>query len=442
MSDMVARPKANLTPNPSPARRGESDTRPVKRFIEEEPEEILEQFDEEEFIEDEDDYEDERSIDELIRQYGDKPKTRFGCVVWIIAIIAIAALVLAVGGLFTHASVSITPKTFSGTVDDSIALSQTRSETDIQVGVVTKDFQSEVVIPATGQSAADAKAAGTVRFYNATSSAKKIPAGTELVSSKQISYTTIKTITIPKQKSASIPGQVDGSISAVNAGDSGNDSLDDFAFAKPAPAEKGITIHGVTAISGGASGNESAADPSVLDQAKKTVAANLSDQESLVARLSQELPDNAIALPLVIPLADPTVTVDGTHAGEVHVIAHRTVSTFIVDKSAIAQALVAGLSVPDGTHVTMNSFDGLTVTSSDVAQSGAIPQVIHIRITGTATLLGDVDLAQIKSQILGLSRSKTRTLLNSIPEISSYTLSVTPPWRRLLPTDASQISVD
>ena len=454
MSDMVMKPKTSpkkevevLSRTTPPPRKASAPPLMKGRISDEE--EIVEQEQDEDILESSEseeielDYfeQEERSIDQLVHHYGDKPKGRFGCVVWIIAFIAIIAIVFVVGGLFTHATIVIGPKTFTGTVDDSITLSQTRSATTIQIGMVTKDFTSQVVIPATGRSATDTKATGTVRFYNSTTTSKTIPSGTIIISSKQVEYATNKSFTIPKAASSIKSGQVDAVVTAVNAGDTGNDALDDFTFAKPTASEKLITIHSTTVISGGASGNESTADPMVLAQAEQTVKSNLADQNALVARLTDDLPDNSIALPLVIPLADPTITIDGTQNDGVHVVAHRTVSTFVIDKSAIATSLGTSLNVPQGTDVVLNSWNGLTVTSSDVAQGGAIPQTIHVRITGTATLVGNITPSTIVALVAGQTRSQTRTILNKTPEIISYTLSVTPPWRRLLPTDPSQITV-
>ncbi len=443
MSDMVVKKK------PSVKKQAEVLRVPKKEILKEK---VVEQDYDEEIVDldevddgedSELDYfeEEERSIEQLIHHYGDKPKGRFGCVVWIIALIAMIAIVFVVGGLFTHATIVIGPKTFTGTVDDSLTLSQTRSTSSIQIGMVTKDFTSQVVIPAIGRSATDTKATGTVRFYNPTTTSKTIPSGTIIISSKQVQYITNKSVTIPKATSSSKSGQIDVVVTAVNAGDTGNDGLDDFTFAKPTASEKLITIHSTTVISGGSSGNESTADPAVLDQAEQTVKSNLADQNALIARLTDDLPDNSIALPLVIPLADPTITIDGTQNDGVHVVAHRTVSTFVIDKSAIATSLGTSLNVPQGTNVVLNSWNGLTVTSSDVAQGGAIPQTIHVRITGTATLVGDIKPNNVVSLVVGQTRSQTRTILNKTPEITSYTLSVTPPWRRLLPNDPSQITV-
>src|SRR5262245_61030115 len=53
-------------------------------------------------------------------------KNRSGCFLWMIVIICIGALIVGVGGLFTHASVEVVPKQFTGAVDTTISLSQSR----------------------------------------------------------------------------------------------------------------------------------------------------------------------------------------------------------------------------------------------------------------------------------------------------------------------------
>ena len=363
-----------------------------------------------------------------------------GCVFWCIAFICIIALIIGIGGFFMHATVTITPKKFTGPVNLPITLSQTRMVNDVTFATATKTFTDESIIPATSFATQTSNATGTIRFYNATTRVQSIKKGTIVVSSAGVQYTTSTKVVIPAQK-GKVPGQVNVLVTAVQSGSGGNSGLDDFTFLTPSKALLGVTIRSTTPMSGGQSGQDAVADSNQITQAENTLEAKFSDTTMLVQRMAEEIPADMIVLPIAFPASAPLVTTEANHDDGVHVIAKETVTILLVNRYDIASVLGSALSVPTNTPLDLESFDGLTVTTGSIISNLVVPQTMVIRVSGTGTVLGFVDTQKIRVEIAGISRKASSDKLKTEQGIGSFTIHMSPFWRRILPLDAGKISV-
>jgi hypothetical protein len=384
----------------------------------------------------------EKKVPDPISSYEEvvPRKNRSGCLLWIIAGICIGALVVGIGGLFTYAEIVMTPKQLSGQIDVTVTLSQTREHGALFFGTATKTFTSEKVVPSIGQASSEVKAMGMVKFYNPHTTSKTIPAKTEIVSSAGKKYTLNKAITIPAKK-ATTPGQIEGAITAVVAGGEGNSGLDDFTFSKPSKTLLGITMHSVGEITGGANSSDLVADPQAIAMATELLKQEFAGNKNFVARLSEQVPDSMIALPLVLPESPVSITTDPKHADGVHIIASQTVSILVVNRSDIARVLGDDLNVSKDIILSLTDFGDVTAMTSGVAAGQPIPQRLQIRMTGDGQVIGLVDAEEIKKNILGISRKEARVFMNQIDEIGSYKITMRPFWRRTLPVNAEDVEV-
>lgn len=381
------------------------------------------------------DYEEE----EIVYDQEEPRKNRSGCMLWMVALVCGVALIIGVGGLFTHAEISITPKQFTGAVDTTVNLSQNHETGTVFFGTATKTFISEKVVPSIGQAMSEIKATGTVKFYNINTISKTIPAKTEIVSSGGKKYTLNKTITIPP-KSAKNPGQMDGGVTAVLSGADGNSGLDDFTFSKPSKLLTGITMHSVTEIKGGASSADAVGDPAMITATTESLKSEFANSSTLIARLSEQVPDTMIALPLMLPENPVSITLDPKHEDGVHITASQTVTILVVSRTEIARAIGAGLGLKD-MSLTIKDFGNISVMTNTIVAGQPIPQKIQVRITGNGTVFGSLDTQAIKEKILGLSRKDTKTYITKVPEVDSYKLRMRPFWRRVLPMSPDDVEV-
>lgn len=373
-------------------------------------------------------------MDEILRndrKYG-------GCLLWFIALVCVIGITLGIGALFARTRVTITLKQWTGSVDQTVDLAQNPGAGQIAFATETQTFTDDVVVPSVGTSATSSKAFGSVRFYNTNTSSKTIPAGTIIISSKNISYTTTQKITVPAAQKKNL-GQIDAKIIAVNDGADANDGLDDFTFSSK--NFSGITIHSVTSISGGGSANTQTADPDQIATAQTQITQYFSDPSVFIARMTNEIPSTMMVLPIQIVPASPNFTTDGTKSDGVHITGNESITLLIVSKSDVAAALGKQLNIPNGIATIVPSFNNLTVTTATALAAGAIPQTMSIHISGTALVTGFVDGKKVQSSLVGISRKQAHHILDTTPEIQAYTLSITPFWRRILPTNTDQITV-
>lgn len=411
MSDMVAAPMKRVQSTPLP------------KIAKREPSEVLDIND---------------------NRYHHRPvessKSRSRYFLWVTAFVCMIALILGIGGLFSHGTVNVVPKEFSGDVNASVTFSKSHETGTVFFATAVKTFTDEIVVPAVSRSDQESKATGKVRFMNNNTVAKTIPAGTKIVSSKKIEYQTAKSFTIPGKK-GSIPGQIDAGILAVESGSQANSDLDDFTFVNDKTFSE-ITVRSVTTITGGSKSSEAIADSAAITAATTTLQNRFPDAATLVKRLSESIPDGMIVLPISISSPTASISNEANHDDGVHVVISQTVGIVMARANDIAKIIAADVAKGEKAVFTIRDLSNLTFVAN-VAMSGQnMPEKITARISGTATVFGEVDTNMIRSKIVGLSRADAKKILQETPEIASFRLRLSPPWRRTLPASERDVDVE
>ncbi len=373
------------------------------------------------------------------RRAGTSAPRRGGCVIPFLILVCALALTLAIGGLWNHAKVTIVRQSFSGAVDTTVNLSQVRVSGTVRLATATRTFTADQVVPKSGTQGVNASASGTVRFYNSGSSVEKVSIGTVLVSSKSLNYMTQKAVSVPAEKKG-VPGHADVTITSETDGSQFNSAPDDFTFSGVSFPQ--VSVHSLTPIAGGSSSADSVADPSLIASASASVVGMLPDASVLAGRMARELPNTVIVLPVSFPSSAPTVSVDPHYPDGVHVIASETISILLADRAGFARALGDTLSVPQSTQLTLDDFAGLTVTTNALASSSVPPTALQVRVTGNAQLYGLVGSDGLAEKLTGQSKSAVSGVLSKIAEIKSFSIRLTPFWRRTLPSNPLDISVE
>ena len=364
-----------------------------------------------------------------------------GCLMWVVAGVCLVALVLGVGGLFTYTKISITPKQFSGGVDVSATLSQNSNDPNtVFFGAATKVFTEEKVVPSISTAPSESKAIGSVQLFNTNTTSRTIPAKTEIISKAGKKYILNTAVTVPAKTSQG-PGQAVGAVTAVISGIEGNSGPDDFLFSKPSTVFAGITIRSSAEISGGASTSDAVADPQAVIDAENFLRQKFADSNEFVKRLSEQVPENMIMLPIMVPENPVMITLDPKHSDGVHVIASQTVTILMVDRTDIAGLLGDDVSVPQETRVVLRDFGTVSAMTSSLAAGQSIPQKLQVRMTGDVVLFGVIDTQEIKDKVLGESRGDVKGYLDQIPEIESYKINMRPFWRRIVPANPNEVEV-
>lgn len=364
-----------------------------------------------------------------------------GLVFWIISLVGIVAIIVTVAGFFASAQIIITPKAFSGNIDTVLTFNQTETTTTVPFAAATKVFTETKIIPATTFTTQDTKATGTVRIYNTGAISQALKKGAIITGSNGKQYVFNTKVVIPKA-TGKVPGQVDVGVTALDSGQDYNEAQDDFTLINASAAlQKLITIHSITALSGGAKGQMGVPDPGVLAQTTQDLSGAFPDTPTLTKRIADELPDDVLMLPILFPTSTPTITTDGSSSDGVQVTATEAITILLVHKEDIAQALGKLVGADPSLRLTMSSFDGLTMSTAALVSATTIPSQIQVRVSGTPHIVGFIDTNQIEEHVLGLSRSDTREYLTAIPEIGSFRLKISPFWRSMVPNKKEDVAV-
>lgn len=375
--------------------------------------------------------------------HGDQPDNRapkkMGCAVWLVATLCGGMLTLVIGGLFSGAKLSIHTRSFSGTVDTSVTLSQAAGAS-LRFFTAVKTFSDKEIVTTTESVAKDAFATGTVRFFNASAKSITIPNKTRLIvvhhENDSLFYVTQAAVTVPAA-SKTIPGQKDIAVTALAVGRDFNQPLGDIFLEKTIP---GISVRMKTSFTGGAQTSEKIIDPDTLATVSQQLILKNSNTDQLIARAQESVPSDMVVLPISLVSSVPTITTE-SHDDGVHVVAKRSVGLIFVKKTDMAKYLGGFINESKGVTLTMDNLEGLTITTSVLASPQTIPQTIPIRITGNGTLTGFVDAAKIKAVVLGNTRSQVKSLLSTLPEVEKVDISMVPFWRRVFPLDPTKVTV-
>lgn len=357
---------------------------------------------------------------------------------WIIGVICAGLVTVAIGGLWSRAHITLEPWSYSGEIDMTMALSQVKTEGSIHMASATRTFTEEIIVPKTGTVDHQSFARGAVRFYNKGPKAVIVPAHTTILSSTNFIYTTDRSVTVPAMKKG-VLGQSDAIIISKNSGAMYNINPDDFTF--QSLVRDSLTIRSTTALSGGVEETDAVADPEQVEQATTKLQSSFPDTQALITRMSEEIPDTMLVLPITFPQATVGISLDASHQDGVHVIGSKNVSILLVNRAEFARAIGNTLSINPKVLLSMNSFEGVTMTTDALGSGTNLPVALRVRITGTVTVTSSIDAEKIHEIAPSLSRTDLKKHILEIPEIKSYTLRMTPFWRRILPSKMNDIKV-
>jgi hypothetical protein len=250
-------------------------------------------------------------------------------------------------------------------------------------------------------------------------------------------FVTKKSVVVPAG-SVKVSGQKDAVITAQIPGTRSNVGLTDFQLIKPM---KGITVRGVTPVSGGIQSTDRTVSPEIDSQIRTELTQSFDSNDVLVQRMKEELPDTMLALPISFIAGEPSFSYSSEGESSVMITAQKRIVITMVARSDIAQLLGSRMSAPENNKLTLDSFDGLTVTTTALGSPTNIPKTLPIRITGVGTVYGSIDQKSLIDQITGKSKSETKAILAQKSEIGTFDIHMMPFWRRILPLDAEKISV-
>jgi hypothetical protein len=348
------------------------------------------------------------------------------------------------------ATIIITAKTSPAPVSLAVKLGGTTA-TDVSKGIiqtVSKQIQKDVSVTftATGSQNVGNKATGVITVDNCDSSDSfVIAANTVFVSSSNISFSSVSSVTVPGltgksstcQSSGAGAGTVDIPVTAVNAGDDSNitptsysiTGVSGYIYAKGGQMSGGTTkISTVVTSDDIQKASQALADLS-SDSVKQQLIAEFTNGESVVT--------DSFNVVHAAAVSTPAVGAEAT-SGKATLTSSTTFSIVAIAKSEIESFLKDAVNKQLGANQRYYSdgIDKVTLSGYQSTDQGAT-----VNIAATGQIGPNINDNSIEQQVKGMQFGDAQALLSAIDGVSNVDIKFPYFWVTSVPNDTKKIDV-
>ena len=359
---------------------------------------------------------------------------------------AIVGLLLSV--VFEGATVTLTPKTMSVAVPQTLTASPNGPTGTLLYQTITATQYATTSVSASGTQQVSRFATGLVTMYNTYSAApQSLVANTRLVTSGGKIYHIKDSVTIPgvvtKPDGSQAPGTITVTVTADKPGADYNQSapvqMSVVGFKGTSKYTK-FLAQSQGAISGGLVGTVPAVAPADMANAQNTLKQQL-DSSIRSAAVSQ-VPDGFTAVNGSLGVTYTDINQNQGSGSAIDLSEGVTATVAIVRLSDLASAL-AKQTFPDYKGESVLFADPSKVTVSLVT-SGAtnITGPLSLTIGGTPLLVWQFDKDVLKQALLGKSKSEFQGIIKGYePSIAKAEATIRPFWKATFPSNPSKLTV-
>ena len=344
-----------------------------------------------------------------------------------------------------HATVVITAKTTTSTVDKSVTLKQD-GKVDAANNIVKSLRQEQkkdisVDFTPTGKKKVGEKASGTMHLVRTSVSSLTltIPAGTSFSSGD---YTFVSTEPASLSGTSIGPGGVIQSVATVKVQATQVGSEYNLSSRSYSSNVSGFSAAG-TAMSGGSSREVTVV--SADDVAKAKVKLDAQKDTSLQSAVKALFPSSSIVINESYQEArsnpTPSVAIDHEASGTVQLKTTVTASMQGIDRSDMKQFLEDTLKKEIGSKKNQKIYnDG----SNEVkfAQYSERNNAVQVRLTANAKIGPEIDEHKVKEQVKGRNYGDVQSSLESIEGVQDVDTKFSPFWVRTVPNNDKHISIE
>lgn len=361
--------------------------------------------------------------------------TGFVIITFIILAVCIVALFV-----FSGATIKVTPTVNETSVSDS--WSATSSTGDLPFEVVTVDHTVVEEVPAEGTETANIPAQGTITIYNAQDKVQELIKNTRFESPDGKIYRIQSSVKVPAA-SALVPGTLSVTVYADAAGDTYN--IDPTTFTLPglagSPLFDLVYAKSEDPIAGGFTGTR----PSISQSARMAQYEKMRPalEQELAKAVEERVPEGYVLLRGATSNSFTELPDAASTSSSVQVQYKGTATAFIFSNEALARALAYRLVAKyNGQKVTLTDTNALTLTPSGEEPLSAGVQNFTFTLSGSTTIVWDIDPVAISEAVAGKTRDATRTILKGFPEIAEASIVLRPFWDNTLPENPADIKID
>ncbi len=373
---------------------------------------------------------------------------RMGSLTWVW--IAAAVLFIIIGALvlfvFRSTSVSVIPRSQAVVFDVAKPMTAYPASSapagSLTYTLQTFDIDESVPVPSTGSAQVERKASGSVTVVNEYSTSPvKLVKTTRFQTPDGLIFRAPADISIPGMKGSS-PGTATVTIVADSPGEKYNIGPS-LRFTLPglkggAMYEK-VYARSSTNFSGGFEGEEARVEETLKAATISQLQGKLRD--AILTRLNTAS-DDAIVLPELASVEYGTLPTTPAETGKVNFGLRARVQVPVFS-SADFNTKVASMVSADAENSKISffpkeGFQSMLLNSTSTTY-GASP--ISFSMSGTASLVWDVDESALASALAGKDESAFQTIVNGFSGIQEARARIEPFWRKSFPKDPASIQI-
>lgn len=370
-------------------------------------------------------------------------------VLWGIAVLAVLFAVAALMSLFASATVTINPKSSTVALDASfVAYPESISEDNLIYRELTLKKADGEEVKANGEETVSKSSSGQIIVYNNYSSAsQRLIKNTRFQTPDGLVYRIRDSITVPgrtKNGSTLVPGSIEVTVYADEAGEKYNIGLSDFTIPgfKGDPRYTGFYARSKTPMTGGFVGTVKKVNEEDKAAAKAKVESRL--DQALRDEVKNSIPEGFTLFDQTIKVSfseTPVGSVDKDTAlvGEVGEL-----KAVIFESGRLARAIAEStLATFDKLPVEIGGISKLQFTLVSQGSGKTVnDQALTFGLKGAPVVIWSTDTEALKQDLVGVVKSDTGRIFANYPGIKDASVSVRPFWKRNLPDDEGKISVN
>ena len=360
---------------------------------------------------------------------------------WGIAIIALLIIVASGAALYAFADAKVTVTPTSKTTSVAADFTATFNSGDLPYEIITVDKTVSANVPAESTETVNDPAQGDITIYNAQEDPQTLIKNTRFESPDGLIFRIQNSVTIPGG-SMSSPGSIKATVYADTGGEQYNIGPTSFTV----PGLKGsasydkVTAKSTEAFTGGFSGTRASVSDATRDAQNQKSEPAL--EKSLNDAVQAQLKPGYVVVPgsVFITSAPTTDTVGKDNT--VNVNLKGTAVAVALPNAALAKSIAySALGSYQGEPVQLKDVSTLKLTPKDEGTPTAEQGSFAFTLSGTATIIYDIDTNKIAGAVAGKNRTAAYSIIQGFPEVSRAILTVRPFWTSTFPNDPSKIQV-
>lgn len=366
---------------------------------------------------------------------------------WLIAFFLILAVVGFALFILRKTTVTVIPRShtivFDQTAQFTAYPAATAASGTLAYTVSTTDVQDSQVVPATGTQHVETKASGSITVYNDYSAKPvKLIKNTRFATPNGLIFRIPDDIVVPG-KNGTAPGNVTVTVAADQAGQQyniGPTSRFTIPGLQSAPAMySNIYAQSTASTTGGFVGDQPAADPAAAQKAQADIRSRIEQKirQSLAAQST-----STVVLPDLVQITyqDMPPTKDQSGGVVIAEQAHVLIPQF--DQQSFAQTLAQSIGTDvSGASLSFLPGKGFAAAANNIASTTLGTTPLIFSLSGTGTLVWNVDAAALAQALAGKDQSAFPTIESGFPGVQEARARIEPFWKTTFPADPNNIKV-